>query len=123
MHCLPIKVGLVLYQLIYNMNPNIDMTYTRSLIDVFFWNAVYDIYLKKKAQGIMRKECWLPSISGLILLVRSESTLPNVFFQSTICGTFLKMECLREWAFCFFDMPCIFPVFLMIPGRYHGKCF
>jgi hypothetical protein len=34
------------------MNPNIDMTYTRSLIDVFFWNAVYDIYPKKKAQGI-----------------------------------------------------------------------
>jgi hypothetical protein len=43
MHCLPMKVGLVFYQLIYNMNPNIDMTYTRSFIDVFFWNAVYDI--------------------------------------------------------------------------------
>jgi hypothetical protein len=56
------------------MNPNIDMTYTRSFIDVFFWNAVYDIYPKKNAQGIHEEgvlatiniwaDFYLPGIMG-----------------------------------------------------------
>lgn len=38
----------------------------------------------------MRKKCWLPSTSELILLVRSESTLPNVFFQAPFVGDIKK---------------------------------
>ncbi len=73
----------MLYQQIYNMNPNIDMTYTRSFIDVFFWNAVYDIYPKKKAQGI-HDEGVLATFNiwaAFVSTIRSESTLSNVIFQ------------------------------------------
>lgn len=84
------KVGLVFYQLIYNMNPNIDMTYTRSFIDVSFGMRCMIFTQRRTHKAFMRKECWLPSPSELILLVRSESTLLNVFFQAPFVGHIKK---------------------------------
>jgi hypothetical protein len=58
------------------------------------------------------------------LLVRSQSTLSNVFFQAPFVGHVKKWNAHEGGhSVFFFDMPCIFPVFPRIPGRYHGKCF
>jgi hypothetical protein len=75
------------------MNPNIDMTYTRSFIDVFFWNAVYDISPKKKAQGI-HEEGVLATINIWADFVSTITEyLVQCIFSSTVCGTCKKMEC------------------------------
>jgi hypothetical protein len=42
-----------------------------------------------------------------------EEYLIQHIFSSTIWGAFWKMECLPQWEFCFFEMPCI--IFLLVP--------
>jgi len=72
---------------------------------------------RRKHKASMRKECWLPSTSGLILLVRSESTLSNVFFQAPFVGHVKKWNA-HEGGHSVFFLTCLafflfFPLYLV----------
>ncbi len=62
----------------------------------------------------MRKECWLRSTSGLILSVRSESTLSNVFFQAPFVGHLKKWNAHESERSVFFFLICL-AFFLFFP--------